>query len=153
MERDANFSRKKAKKKKLKREREFSHMNYVLEQFRIKFAIPKDVLHLIVDMFRPRPPAYYGEVLEKWDAWYCAPGRPSWELRWYGWKVDTHPSRNAYRGFVRNLGVVSFVGAQTPISEDRYGVCSFCLTDKNVHLCMDCRAAVRAQSSASTEKV
>lgn len=51
-------------------------MNEVLELLRRKYDIPKDVLHLIVHMFRPRPPSYYGKVLEKWDRWKAKAGDP-----------------------------------------------------------------------------
>ena len=58
-------------------------MNVVLEQIRRKFDVSKDVLHYIIEFFRPRAP--YIEELNGWEKWKCSLGWGT--TRWYNWYI------------------------------------------------------------------
>lgn len=116
-------------------------MNVVLQLLKLKYDIPKDILLYIIHMFRPRPPFYYGYVLETWDTWH--PKRSHNNRYWYNWVVDVRVSSNVHSGEISNLGIVSYCDTSTAIENDRWGICSLCLKGNNTHLCRECVAAIR----------
>ena len=58
-------------------------MNVVLEQIKRKYEIPKDVLHYIIEFFRPRAPR--GVLM--WNKWENIGSNGL--KRWYRWGILT----------------------------------------------------------------
>lgn len=60
-------------------------MNVVLEQLRLKHKVPKDIMHYIVHMFRPRAPPF---TQKKWDSWSPDESRFGLDVqKWYSWRL------------------------------------------------------------------